>query len=194
MDGFELCKKLKTDQRTSHIPVILLTAKVDIDSKLEGLEYGADDYISKPFEAEELKVRSRNLIESRIRLRKKFSKLIEIKPGEVTTTSMDEKFLERLIIVSEKHLSESGYSTESLAREVGLSRSHLNRKLKALTDLSTHGFLLNMRLKRAAQLLKSKAGSISEIAYTVGFENPANFSKAFKMHFGKPPREFLKEK
>jgi AraC-like DNA-binding protein len=174
--------------------VILLTAKVDIDSKLEGLEYGADDYISKPFEADELKIRSKNLIESRIRLRKKFSKLIDIKPGEITTSSMDEKFLERLIIVAEKHLSESGYSTESLAQEVGLSRSHLNRKLKALTDLSTHGFLLNLRLKRSSQLLKKKIGNVTEVAYMVGFESPANFSKAFKMHFGKPPREFLKEK
>ena len=106
---------------------------------------------------------------------------------------MDEKFLERLIIVSEKHLSESGYSTESLAREVGLSRSHLNRKLKALTDLSTHGFLLNFRLKRAAQLLKKKIGNVTEVAYMVGFESPANFSKSFKNQYGKSPRDSIKE-
>jgi DNA-binding response OmpR family regulator len=191
MDGFELCKKIKTDQRTSHIPVILLTAKTDLNSKIEGLEFGADDYISKPFEADELKVRSKNLIEQRNRLREKFTRMIEIKPGEVTASSMDEQFLERLITVSEKHLSESGYSTENLAREVGVSRSQLNRKLRALTDLSTHGFILNMRLKRAAQLLKMKAGSVSEVAYTVGFNSPANFSKAFKNQYGKSPRDFV---
>jgi len=191
MDGFELCKKIKTDQRTSHIPVILLTAKADLNSKIEGLEFGADDYISKPFEADELKVRSKNLIEQRNRLREKFTRMIEIKPGEVTASSMDEQFLERLITVSEKHLSESGYSTENLAREVGVSRSQLNRKLRALTDLSTHGFILNMRLKRAAQLLKMKAGSVSEVAYTVGFNSPANFSKAFKNQYGKSPRDFI---
>ncbi len=193
MDGFELCKKIKSNQRTSHIPVILLTAKADLDSKLEGLEFGADDYISKPFEADELKVRAKNLVEQRQKLREKFSKQIEIKPGEIAASSMDEQFLERLLSVFEKHLSESGYSTESFAREVGMSRSHLHRKLKALTDLSTHEFILNMRLKRAAQLLKKKAGNVSEIAYTVGFENPANFSKAFKNQFGQSPRDFVKE-
>jgi len=191
MDGFELCQKLKSDQRTSHIPVILLTARADLDSRLEGLEFGADDYISKPFEANELKVRAANLIEQRQKLREKFSRLIEIKPGEITASSMDEQFLERLIAVSEKHLSESGYSTENLAREIGLSRSQLNRKLKALTDLSTHGFILNIRLKRAAKLLKKRVGTITEIAYTVGFNNPANFSKAFKSQYGQSPRDFI---
>ena len=193
MDGFELCKKLKGDERTSHIPVILLTAKADMESRIEGLEFDADDYISKPFDARELHVRVNNLIEQRKKLRERFSKLIEIKPGEVVSSSMDEQFLERLIEVSEKHLSESGYSTEHFAREVGISRSQLNRKLRALTELSTHGFILNLRLKRAAQLLKKKAGNITEIAYTVGFESPANFSRAFKNQFGKSPRDFAKE-
>jgi YesN/AraC family two-component response regulator len=192
MDGFELCHKLKSDKNTSHIPIILLTAKADLNSKLDGLEFGADDYISKPFDAKEVNVRVKNLIEQREKLRKKFSRLIEIKPGEVATSSMDDQFLQRLLTVFEKHLSESGYSTENFAREVGMSRSQLNRKLRAMTDLSTHGFILNFRLKRAAQLLKKSTGSVSEIAYTVGFESPANFSKAFKNQFGQSPRDFAK--
>jgi DNA-binding response OmpR family regulator len=191
MDGYELCQKIKSDQRTSHIPVILLTAKADLDSRIEGLEYGADDYINKPFEADELKVRSRNLIEQRKRLRDKFSQAIEIKPGEVTATSMDEQFLDRLLMVFEKHVSDSGFSTERFAGEVGLSRSQLNRKLRALTDLSAHGFLLNLRLKRAAQLLKKKTGTVSEIAYAVGFESASNFARAFRSHYGTSPSDFL---
>ena len=194
MDGFELCNKLKADQRTSHIPVILLTAKADLDSRIEGLEFGADDYISKPFEADELKARVKNLIEQRRKLREKFIRMIEIKPGEVAASSMDEQFLQRLLTVFEKHLSESGYSTENFAREVGMSRSQLNRKLRALTDLSTHGFILNLRLKRAVQLLKKAAGSVSEIAYTVGFNNPANFAKAFRRQYDQSPSDFAKKK
>ena len=190
MDGLELCEKLKSDERTSHIPVILLTAKADLNSRIEGLEFGADDYISKPFEADELKVRSKNLIEQRKKLREKFTKMIDIKPGEVTTSSLDEKFLQRLLTVFEKHLSESEYSTENFAWEVGMSRSQLNRKLRALTDLSTHKFILNLRMKRAAQLLKKKVGSISEIAYTVGFNSPSKFARAFRIHYGQTPSKF----
>jgi len=190
MDGFEFCKKVKSDERTSHIPVILLTARADMESKIEGLEFGADDYISKPFDADELKVRSINLIEQRKKLCKKFSRLIEIKPGEVVASSMDEQFLERLLTVFEKHLSESGYSTENFAREVGMSRSQLNRKLKAITNLSTHKFILNLRLKRAAQLLKRKTGTIFEIADVVGFENPSKFAHAFRTQYGKSPSDF----
>jgi len=193
MDGFELCQKIKTDERISHIPVILLTAKADLDSKIEGLEFGADDYINKPFEAEELKIRSKNLIEQRKKLREKFSRMIEIKPGDITVSSMDEQFMERLLTVFEKHLSDSGYSTKSFATEVGISPSQLNRKLRALTNLSTHGFMLNLRLKRAAQFLKKKAGTISEIAYLVGFESPSKFARAFRSHYGQSPSDFSTE-
>jgi YesN/AraC family two-component response regulator len=193
MDGFELCQKIKSDERISHIPVILLTAKADLDSRIEGLEYGADDYINKPFESAELKIRVRNLIKQRKRLREKFSRLIEIKPGDVTASSMDEQFMERLIFVFEKHISESGYTTEHFAKDVGFSKTHLNRKLKAITDLSIHAFILNLRLKRAAQLLKKKAATVSEIAYSVGFESPSNFARAFRAHYGQSPRDFSSE-
>jgi DNA-binding response OmpR family regulator len=193
MDGFELCQKIKSDERISHIPVILLTAKADLDSRIEGLEYGADDYINKPFESAELQIRVKNLIEQRIKLREKFSRLVEIIPGDVTASSMDEQFLNRLITVFEKHISESGFSTEVFAREVGVSKTHLNRKLRAITALPTHGFILNLRLKRAAQLLKIKAATVSEIAYSVGFESPSKFARAFRNHYGKSPRDFLSE-
>ena len=190
MDGFELCEKIKSDERISHIPVILLTAKADLDSRIEGLEFGADDYVTKPFEAREIQIRAQNLIDQRRKLREKFSRLIEIKPGESTTSSMDEVFLERLLTIFESHFSESDFSTENFAREVGMSRNHLNRKLKALTDLSTHEFLLNLRLKRAAQLLKKRAGTVSEIAYTIGFNNPSKFARAFKIQYGCSPSAF----
>jgi YesN/AraC family two-component response regulator len=190
MDGFELCKKIKSDENTSHIPVILLTAKADMASKIEGLEFGADDYISKPFEADELKVRSKNLIEQRQKLREKFSRVIDIKPGEITATSMDELFLRRLLEVFENHVDESGFSTEDFAREVGMSRSNLHRKLQALTNQPTHEFLRTLRLKRAAQLLKKSAGSVTEISYAVGFNNPNYFAKMFRQQFGQTPSKF----
>jgi len=190
MDGFELCHKLKSDQRTSHIPVILLTAKADMDNKIKGLEYGADDYISKPFEAKELQTRARNLINQRKLLREKFSRMIEIQPAEVTVNSMDEKFLKHLLGVFEEHISEADLSTEEFAREIGMSRMHLNRKLQALTNHSTHEFIRIMRLKRAAQLLKKTSGSISEIAYSLGFNSASHFSQAFRKQFGQPPSSF----
>jgi YesN/AraC family two-component response regulator len=190
MDGFELCRKLKSDERTSHIPVILLTAKADMDSKIEGLEFGADDYVTKPFDAKELDVRVKNLIEQRKKLREKFSRMIEVKPGEITASSMDEQFLERLLNVFEDHVDDSDFSTEDLAHEVGMSRSSLHRKLQALTNQPTHEFLRTLRLKRAAQLLKQTAGTVTEIAYAVGFTNPSHFSKIFRQQFGQSPSEF----
>jgi CheY-like chemotaxis protein len=194
MDGFELCNKIKSDERTSHIPVILLTAKADMDSRIEGLEFGADDYISKPFEAREVQVRIKNLIEQRKKLQEKFSQMIEIEPGEIATTSMDEQFLQRLLDVFENHVAESDFSTEDFAREVGMSRSNLHRKLQALTNQSTHEFIRTLRLKRAAQLLKKSAGTVAEIAYNVGFIDPSYFTKIFRQHFGKTPSEFVNKK
>jgi len=190
MDGFELCEKLKSDENTSHIPVILVTAKADLNSRVEGLEYGADDYISKPFEARELQVRVKNLIEQRQRLKEKFSRAIEIKPGEIAATSMDEQFITRLMDIFEDHVSESDFSTEDFAREVGMSRSNLHRKLQALTNQPTHEFLRTLRLKRAAHLLQKSAGTVAEVAYAVGFNNLSHFTKIFREQFGKPPSQY----
>ena len=192
MDGFELCKKLKSDQRTSHIPVILLTAKADMESKIEGLEFGADDYINKPFEARELLARVKNLIDQRQFLREKFSKMMEINPKEFAVSSMDEKFVKHFLKIFEDHISEPDFSTEEFAMEVGMSRMHLNRKLQAITNHSTHEFILSLRLKRAAQLLKKTAGSVSEIAYSLGFNSPSHFTYAFRKQFGQPPSLYSK--
>ena len=191
MDGFELCRKLKSDERTSHIPVILLTAKADIDSKVEGLEFGADDYVTKPFDVKELHARAKNLIEQRKILREKFSRMIEVQPGEIAASSMDEQFFRRLLDVFEDHVAQSDFSTEDFAREVGMSRTNLHLKLKALTNQPTHEFLRTLRLKRAAQLLKKSAGNVTEIAYAVGFTNPSHFSKIFRQQFGQTPSEFI---
>jgi len=190
MDGFEFCQKVKSDERISHIPVILLTAKADLESKIEGLEFGADDYVTKPFEARELQIRSKNLIEQRRKLREKFSQLIDLKPEDISASSMDEKLLQRLLSVFEDHITEPEFNIEKLSREVGISRVHLNRKIQSLTNLSTRDFIRTLRLQRAAQLLKNASGTVSEIAYKVGFQNLSHFSKAFRKHFGKLPRDF----
>ncbi|MBN1560193.1 response regulator, partial [candidate division KSB1 bacterium] len=190
MDGFELCKKIKTDERTSHIPVILLTARAAEADKLSGLEIGADDYIVKPFSAPELRARVRNLIEQRRRLREKFSRKLSVDASEVTVTSMDRKFLERAIALVEEHMAEPDFDIEYLARHIGLSRMQLHRKMKALTDLSASQFVQLIRLKRGAQLLKEKAGTVTEVAYEVGFRNPAYFSTCFRRQFGVAPSEY----
>jgi signal transduction histidine kinase/ligand-binding sensor domain-containing protein/AraC-like DNA-binding protein len=190
MDGFEFCAKIKTDERTSHIPVILITARAATEDKIEGLETGADDYITKPFDNKELNVRVKNLIEQRNKLREKFSQMIDIKPVEIAATSTDEQFVKRLLDIFETHVAESDFSTEDFAREVGMSRSNLHRKLQALTNQPTHEFLRSLRLKRAAQLLKKSAASVTEVAYAVGFNNLSHFTKIFRQQFGQSPSEF----
>jgi len=193
MDGFELCHKLKTDERISHIPVILLTAKADLNSKIEGLEFGADDYVTKPFEARELKIRAKNLIEQRRKLREKFSLLVDLNPADISASSMDELLLQRLLAVFEDHMEESDFSIEQLAREIGMSRRHLNLKIQAITNLSTSDFIRTLRLQRAARLLNNASGTVSEIAYKVGFNNLSYFSRTFRKHFGKLPSDFTKK-
>ncbi len=191
MDGYELCQKLKTDERTSHIPVILLTARAAEADKLSGLEIGADDYIIKPFSAQELKVRVKNLIEQRQRLRELFSRKLSVDPSQVTVTSMDRQFLQRAIALVEEHMTDPEFGVEFFAHHIGLSRMHLHRKLKALTGQSPSQFVLILRLKRAAQLLSQRAGTVTEIAYEVGFQNPSNFSARFRRQFGVSPSEYL---
>ena len=164
------------------------------NGKIEGLEFGADDYIAKPFEARELQIRSKNLIKQRRKLREKFSSLIDPKPEDIAASSMDEQLLQRLLAVFEDHMEEADFNLEQLAHEIGMSRTHLNRKIRALTNLSTRDFIRTMRLQRAAKLLRSASGTVSEIAYKVGFNNLSYFSKAFLRHFGKLPSDFSRKK
>jgi signal transduction histidine kinase/CheY-like chemotaxis protein/streptogramin lyase len=192
IDGFEFCSKIKTDERTSHIPVILLTARAGQEDKIEGLETGADDYVTKPFDIKELKIRAKNLIEQRRRLREKFARDTDFFIGSIASTSADEKFIRRILDIIFKHISEADFHMEDLAKESGISRSQLHRKISGIFGQSPGEFLRTIRLKRGAELLKEKTGNISEIAYQVGFDNPANFSTSFRRQFGIPPSEYRK--
>ncbi len=191
MDGFEVCKRLKEDVRTSHIPIILLTAKAGTGHRIEGLQIGADDYLVKPFDAKELQVRAANLIEQRRLLRARFRTEVVLKPQDITVTPVDHQFLNRVMALVEEHMGESDFDTEFMAKELFLSRMQLHRKLKALTDRSPHDFVRAMRLQRAAQLLRKRAGNVSEVAFEVGFNNLSHFAKSFREEFGQSPSEFL---
>lgn len=189
MDGQELCRLLKSNEKTSHIPVIILTAKASQENKLEGLETGADDYITKPFYLKELQVRVNNLLEQRERLRKRFTQKVVLQPSEVAITSADEVFLNKCIAVIEANMSNSEFSVDAFGKEIGMSRSQLHRKLTALIDQSASEFIRNMRLKRAAELIKKNYGNTAEVAYEVGFNSVSYFIKCFKEMYGKTPSE-----
>ncbi|MCB0584042.1 MAG: response regulator [Phaeodactylibacter sp.] len=193
MDGMALAEKLKTDERSSHIPVVMLTARAERPDKLEGLETGADDYLVKPFDAEELQARVKNLIEQRRRLRERFSRGGLLSPKAIAVTSVDERFLARLMETIEERMDDETLSVEELAREVGMSRSQLHRKLTALTNKSPNVFLRTIRLQRARQLLEQNAGNTTEVAFMVGFSSLAYFSKCFKDEFGETPTEVAKK-
>jgi DNA-binding response OmpR family regulator len=190
LSGTELCRKLKQNETTRHIPIILLTAKASIESKVEGLQTGADDYITKPFDPGELLIRINNLIASRKKLREHFSREIILQPAAIAITSADEKFLQRVMQVIHAHMSDHTFSVEAFSHEMGISRMQLLRKLKALTNQSPADFIRVMRLKRACELLTIKAGTIAEIAYQVGFNDPSYFAKSFYKHYGVTPSEF----
>jgi DNA-binding response OmpR family regulator len=186
-NGYEVCSALKKDERTSHIPVILLTARIESESRIGGFESGADAYVTKPFLPRELMARIRNLISLREHLRERFKAGVVLKVGEVAVASLDDEFLGRVQRVLEAHLSEENPSLEGLSREIGLSRSQLHRKLVALTGMSAREYLQYLRLHRAMKLLEANAGTVSEIAYQVGFNSVQYFSKCFRNRFGKPP-------
>ncbi len=189
MDGFTLCKKLKADERTSHIPIIILTAKAGETDKLNGLEFGADDYLIKPFSSRELVLRVKNLIEIRTTLRKKFSDSLVIKPKEITTNSIDKVFLEKAVSIVEKNINNEKFTAIDFSNEMNLSHSQLHRKLKALVNQSIIQFVRSIRMQRADELLRNNAGTISEIAYMVGFSDPGYFTRTFSKHFGYLPSE-----
>jgi signal transduction histidine kinase/DNA-binding response OmpR family regulator len=191
MDGFEFCRNVKTDERISHIPVILLTARAAKDDKIEGLETGADDYISKPFNADVLKARVKNLIEQRRKLRDRFTHEVLIHPQNIAVSSMDEKFIKRSINIIENEMSNHDFTVEKFCREFGMSRSQMHRKIHALTNQSVSQFIRVIRLQRAIQLLEKKAGTVAEISYIVGFNSPIYFNKCFKHHFHMSPMEYI---
>jgi DNA-binding response OmpR family regulator len=190
MDGYDLCKKLKTNEKTNHIPVILLTAKAARENKLEGLETGADDYLVKPFDEEELKVRIKNLISIREKLQLKFQGEISLKPKEIKAPSVQQKFLDELKEIIEENIDNEQFGMEDLQKGIGMSRSQIHRKLKALTAQSATTFIRNYRLHRAVDLLNQDAGNITEIAYQVGFNSQTYFSSCFQELFGCSPSEF----
>ena len=193
-NGMEVCAMIKEDERTSHIPIILLTAKADAESRLEGFKKGADDYIAKPFSMNELRVRIDNLIEGRRKLQKKYAQhAIVYKPGETHSESIEEKFLKKAVNTIEVHIGDAAFSVEVFAREVGMSQVQLYRKLTALTNYSPNEFVRHMRLQRASDLLVSKAGNVAEIADQCGFNSLSYFSKVFKEKFGVTPSEVLKK-
>ncbi|MFO7614690.1 MAG: two-component regulator propeller domain-containing protein [Bacteroidales bacterium] len=190
MDGYQFCKEIRADEKTSHIPVIMLTAKAGLDDKIEGLETGVDDFLTKPFSAKELKARVKNLIYRREQLRKRFSKSTVIRPSEVSSVSVDQAFLEKIVKTIETHFEDEQFSVESLADHVNMSVSQLNRKLNALVDQPAGQLIRSLRLQRAADLLKQNAGNVAEICYMVGFNDQAYFSRAFKKQFGCSPSEY----
>ncbi|MEO8232517.1 MAG: two-component regulator propeller domain-containing protein, partial [Ignavibacteriota bacterium] len=192
MDGYQFCKAIRADEKTSHIPIIMLTAKAGLDNKTEGLETGVDDYLTKPFSAKELRVRVKNLIYLRTQLRKRFSKATIIKPSEVTVVSVDQEFLQRVLKTIETHYEHEHFNVEKLSNEMNMSVSQLNRKLKALVDQPPGQLIRSLRLQRASDLLKQNAGTVAEICYKVGFNDQAYFSRAFKKQFNCSPSDFKK--
>jgi YesN/AraC family two-component response regulator len=195
MDGLTLCQKIKQNVNLNHIPVILLTAKTGEEDTLKGLNTGADAYITKPFNIEILQKTAENLIHTRQKLRNAFAGKQDQKEHvqKLEVKSADEKLLERIMQVINDNMSNPSLSVETLTSAVGISRVHLHRKLKELTNQTTSDFVRNIRLKQAAQLLSEKHHTISQIAYLTGFSNANTFSTQFKVLYGMPPSAYMKE-
>ncbi|MBP3775431.1 MAG: response regulator [Prevotella sp.] len=192
MDGLELCHRVKTDINTSHIPVILLTAKSMTGDELEGLEAGADDYITKPFSMDILRQRIHKLVERNQKQHERFAKEVDIEPSEITVTSLDEQFIAQAISIVEAHIGDPNFGVEELSNEMGVHRSQLYKKLYHLTGKTPVLFVRLLRLKRGKQLLEQSGMYVSEVAYQVGFNSPRLFSKYFKEEFGVTPKEMTK--
>lgn len=192
MDGHGLTKALRENIQTSHIPIIMLTAKAYVEDRIEGFEHGADDYLTKPFDARELVVRTQNLVKQRQRLREKYAAgLPDFLQKEEKVNNPEEKFLQRLVDVVQHHMEDEEFGVEELAKQVHLSRYQLHRKVKALTGKSISVFIRSIRLAHARQLLEAKSGNVSEIAFQLGFNSVAYFSKCFADEFGFPPSKLL---
>lgn len=192
-NGFEVCDALKNNEKTSHIPIMMLTARASAEDRIHGFKAQADDYLVKPFIPKELLVRVQNLVESRRRLREKFNRQVILKPSDVALQSIDEQFLGKVMAALEANIGNEDFSVEILGREVGMSRSQIHRKLHALTNQSASQFISAFRLNRAMDMIRQNAGTIAEIAYSVGFSSPSYFNRCFLQHFGCTPSEVKRQ-
>ena len=191
MDGNELCRRLKTDERTSHIPVIMLTAKAAVEQQIEGIECGADVYLTKPFNIQVLQSYARSILRSKELIRQRYSQKVLMEPSSVEIGTVDKKFMERLMKVIEEKLGASEFSISDLAKEIGMSKPVLYKKVSALIHMPIGEFVKSLRLKKAALLLEHDKFNITEVAWAVGFNDRKYFSKEFKKYFGKSPSEYM---
>ncbi len=190
MDGLTMAKKLRTDERSNHIPIILLTAKASSENQLEGLETGAEAYITKPFSIKVLELHARNLIASRVAMRQKFSRQVMLEPRHTPINTVEEDFLNKVMLIIDEHMDDPEFGVAMLSTKVAMSQPILYKKLKALTDMSVNDFIKSIRLKKAAYLLQQKQMTVYEIAYAVGYNDRKYFSQEFKKQFGKTPSDY----
>lgn len=193
MDGIKLCKAIKQNIRTCHIPVIILSAKTDVKDQMEGLQVGADDYMPKPFSLSVMTAKTQNMLRTRRRMLERYSKTLEVEPEKITFNAMDEALLKRAVAIVEKNMDNIEFSTDEFAREMNMSRSNLHLKLKAITGESTIDFIRKIRFGEACKLLKDGRYTVSEVSSMVGFNTPSYFATSFKKYFGCLPTEYIKQ-
>jgi ligand-binding sensor domain-containing protein/signal transduction histidine kinase/CheY-like chemotaxis protein/AraC-like DNA-binding protein len=191
IDGLELCRRLKLDQRTSHIPIIILTARSSHIHQVSGLETGADSYITKPFSPELLLLNIRNLLMSRIVIRQRFLRYAHLEPADLTLNATDEAFMSKILGYIHEHIADENFGVNELALKIGMSRPVLYKKMRMLTDLSVNDFVKSIRLKKARQLFMQNRYTTYEVSYQVGFNDPKYFSREFKKQFGESPRSMM---
>ena len=192
-DGIACCERLKSDPRTDHIPIILLTAKAELADRMDGLRAGADDYITKPFSSEELRIKVNNLINQRNQLKIRFGRHIQSSYKDLPMKSSDARFLEKAISIVHEQIGNSEFDITQFSSSMNLSRTHLHKKLKVITDQSPSEFVRNLRLQRAAQLLAAETDQVSVIAYDTGFNNLSYFTRMFKAKYGVSPTEYKRQ-
>lgn len=194
MDGIKLCKSLKKNIKTCHIPVIILSARSNTEDQLQGLEVGADDYLPKPFTFSVLKAKIQNMLKSRRRMLEHYSKSLEIEPEKITFNTMDEELLKKAMKIVTDNLDNSEFSTDTFCSEMGMSRSNLHLKLKAITGESTIDFIKKIRFNEACKLLLDGRYNVAEVSTMVGFNTPSYFATSFKKYFGVLPTEYIKSR